>query len=265
MPADNEIYDVFVSYSRADSLHAKDIDSALRANGLKSFFDRRNLDPGLPWVRALEKAIGAAKSAIVLIGPNGFGNTQQYERELAIIRQTAESDFRVIPVILPETRSALPFDFLRNLTRIDFSDVAKISEAPDQLEQLVQAVRGGLPADSEGLQAICPWPGLDAFREEDSAFFFGRGSVNEPGSPIGQLVRKVREHPFVMVVGRSGAGKSSLVFAGLVPALRRDPNRFWNVLTLRPGTTPLRALALAFNPRGENEGAAIFRPLGVRK
>ena len=63
MPAGNETYDVFVSYSRADSLHAKDIDSALRANGLKSFFDRRNLDPGLPWVRALEKAIGAARSA----------------------------------------------------------------------------------------------------------------------------------------------------------------------------------------------------------
>src|SRR5262249_30899638 len=105
MPAGNETYDVFVSYSRADSLHAKDIDSALSANGLKSFFDRRNLDPGLPWVRALEKAIGAARSAIVLIGPNGFGNTQQYERELAVIRQTREPDFRVIRVILPKTAS----------------------------------------------------------------------------------------------------------------------------------------------------------------
>jgi hypothetical protein len=66
MPAGNETYDVFVSYSRADGRHAKDIDSALRDHGLKSFFDRRNLDPGLPWVRALEKAIGEAKAAIVL-------------------------------------------------------------------------------------------------------------------------------------------------------------------------------------------------------
>ena len=35
-------------------------------------------------------------------------------------------------------------------------------------------------------------------------------------------MRKVREHPFVMVVGRSGSGKSSLVYAGLLPALRRE-------------------------------------------
>ena len=55
-------------------------------------------------------------------------------------------------------------------------------------------------------EAICPYRGLDAFREEDSAFFFGRGST------VDELVRKVREHPFVMVVGRSGSGK---VFAGL--------------------------------------------------
>ena len=64
MHAANETYDVFVSYSRADARHAVGIDSFLREKGLKSFFDRRNLDAGLPWVRALEKAIGSAKSAM---------------------------------------------------------------------------------------------------------------------------------------------------------------------------------------------------------
>jgi tetratricopeptide (TPR) repeat protein len=61
-----------------------------------------------------------------------------------------------------------------------------------------------------------------------------------------------------MVVGRSGSGKSSLVYAGLLPALRRERDRFWNVLSLRPGPTPLRALAAAFNPCGDNEGAAEY-------
>ena len=83
---ETETYDVFVSYSRADGRHAADIDSALRSKGLRPFFDRRNLAPGLPWVRALEQAIGAAKAAVVLIGPRGLGNTQQYERELAFAR-----------------------------------------------------------------------------------------------------------------------------------------------------------------------------------
>jgi TIR domain len=89
----DDTYDVFVSYSRADGRHAAEIDSVLRKHDLKSFFDRRNLDPGLPWVRALEKAIGAAKAVIVLIGPRGLGNTQQYERELAFVRQTRDPAF----------------------------------------------------------------------------------------------------------------------------------------------------------------------------
>jgi hypothetical protein len=43
----DDTYDVFVSYSRADGRHAKEIDSVLRDKGLKTFFDRRNLATGL--------------------------------------------------------------------------------------------------------------------------------------------------------------------------------------------------------------------------
>jgi energy-coupling factor transporter ATP-binding protein EcfA2 len=115
-----------------------------------------------------------------------------------------------------------------------------------------------ISAADRAREAICPYRGLDAFREEDSVFFFGRGTVEDAEGPIGQLVRKVRERPFVMVVGRSGSGKSSLVYAGLLPALRRQRDRFWNILTLRPGTVPLRALAAAFNPRADGVGAAEY-------
>jgi energy-coupling factor transporter ATP-binding protein EcfA2 len=252
-----ETYDVFVSYSRADWRHAADIDSVLRSKGLKPFFDRRNLAPGLPWVRALEQAIGASKAAIVLIGPRGLGNTQQYERELAFVRQTRDPAFPIVPVILPETTGDPPFDFLRVLTWIDFSHVAKVTDAPDQLELLLTVVQRGQTSANTAREAICPYRGLDAFREEDAAFFFGRGNADDPKSPIGELVHKVREHRFVMVVGRSGSGKSSLVYAGLLPALRRERDRFWNVLSLRPGPAPLRALAAAFNPRTD-EGAAEY-------
>jgi hypothetical protein len=122
----DDTYDVFVSYSRADGSHARDIDSILRDKGLKPFFDRRNLPPGLPWVRQLERAIGAAKAVIVLIGPRGLGNTQQYERELAFVRQTRDPGFPIVPVILSETTTDLPFDFLRVLTWIDFSHVTRV-------------------------------------------------------------------------------------------------------------------------------------------
>ena len=108
-----EPFDVFVSYARVDGRHAEDIVSALQARGLKPFFDRRDMTPGLPWVRALEQVIGACKSVIVLIGPRGFGNTQQYERELAFIRQKDDPTFPVVPVILPEAGSVQPFNFLQ--------------------------------------------------------------------------------------------------------------------------------------------------------
>src|SRR5262249_33009510 len=126
-----------------------------------------------------------------------------------------------------------------------------------ELERLLVSLRSDTPA-AGAREDICPYRGLDAFREEDSAFFFGRGSADDPASDIGKLVRMVREFPFVMVVGRSGSGKSSLVFAGLVPALRRERDRLWNVLSLRPGPEPLRALAAAFNPRTDDVGAAAY-------
>ena len=255
----NETYDVFISYSRADARHAAEIDSTLRAHGLKSFFDRRNLAPGMPWIRALEEAMAAAKAAIVLIGPRGLGNTQQYERELAIVRQSRDPAFPVVPVMLPETTIDRPFDFLDVLTWVDFSKAAKVSDAPDELDRLLAAVRGGPAPGDTPREAICPYRGLDAFREEDAAFFFGRGKASEPESSIGQLLRKVREQSFVMVVGRSGSGKSSLVYAGLIPALRRERAQFWDVLSLRPGPSPLRALAAAFNPRADDEGAAEYQ------
>jgi energy-coupling factor transporter ATP-binding protein EcfA2 len=232
-----------------------DIDSFLRAKGLRPFFDRHDLAPGLRWVPALEQAINAASAVIVLIGPHGFGNTQQYERDLALVRQSRDRAFPVVPVILPGNTADRPFNFLDVLTWIDFSHVSNVSDAPEALDRLLTAVRGGPAVPAAAPEAICPWRGLDAFREEDSAFFFGRGSADEPDSPVGQLVGKVREQPFVMVVGRSGSGKSSLVYAGLLPALRRERDRFWNALTLRPGPAPLRALAAAFNPRASEDAA----------
>jgi hypothetical protein len=154
-----ENYDVFISYSRADARWAADIDSFLRERGLRTFFDRRNLVAGLPWVRALEQTIGAAKTAIVLVGSSGFGNTQQYERELAFIRQTHEPSFAVIPVLLPGTRDP-PFNFLNAVTWIDFSNVANVADAPGEFQRLLTSVQTGLEGAEAARLDICPYRGL---------------------------------------------------------------------------------------------------------
>jgi energy-coupling factor transporter ATP-binding protein EcfA2 len=256
-----ESCDVFISYARADVEHASAINTVLLEKRITTFFDREKLNPGLPWVHALEEAIGATNAVIVLVGPLGLGNTQHYEYEFALVRQTKERSqnrpFPVIPVLLPDVKDP-PAGFLQLLTWVDFRRVSRVLDAPDEVERLLGAVRGGAVKVGGAQEFLCPYRGLNAFREEDAPFFFGRGRAEDPTSDVGKLVRMVREHPFVMVVGRSGSGKSSLVYAGLVPALRHESKRFWNVLSLRPGPEPLRSLAAAFNPKGEKEGPIAY-------
>jgi WD40 repeat protein len=88
----------------------------------------------------------------------------------------------------------------------------------------------------------CPYRGLSAFREEDAPLFFGRTALAE------ELVEQLHERPLVAVVGPSGVGKSSLVFAGAIPRIRRLAG--WGTVDLRPtsGTSPLAALASRLLP-----------------
>jgi hypothetical protein len=105
-----ESTDVFVSYARVDWRHAADIDSLLRARGLSTFFDRHNLSPGLRWLRGLESALNAAKAAIIMVGPQGLGNTQQYERDYRhpVGRPPCASEKMVRVPIPPSTCSTMP-------------------------------------------------------------------------------------------------------------------------------------------------------------
>lgn len=66
--------------------------------------------------------------------------------------------------------------------------------------------------------AVCPYPGLAAFGHEHAQWFFGREHVVE--GLVEQLLRRPGYQGPYFVVGASGAGKSSLLRAGLLPALR---------------------------------------------
>jgi WD40 repeat protein len=86
----------------------------------------------------------------------------------------------------------------------------------------------------------CPYRELFAFREEDSDLFFGRDAFTK------KLLSSVKNKPLVAVLGASGSGKSSVVFAGLIPNLRRDPS--WMILSFRPGQRPFDALGASLVP-----------------
>ena len=85
----------------------------------------------------------------------------------------------------------------------------------------------------------CPYRGLAAFREEDAPLFFGRERFTE------RLHEAVQKRPLVaVIVGSSGSGKSSAVFAGLLPRLRASGvTGDWFIADFRPGARPFQALA----------------------
>ncbi|UKO95946.1 nSTAND1 domain-containing NTPase [Nostoc sp. UHCC 0870] len=85
----------------------------------------------------------------------------------------------------------------------------------------------------------CPYQGLSAFRQENADFFFGREKF------ITQLVEAVNNQPIVPVMGASGSGKSSVVFAGLLPHLQANGNV--EIVSFRPGKYPFDALAIALS------------------
>ena len=96
--------------------------------------------------------------------------------------------------------------------------------------------------------ASCPYPGLRQFSRDEADYFFGREEQ------IDQLLDKLAETHLLAVLGISGSGKSSLVRAGLLPALASgvlippeppaasvEPR--WSIAELRPGDRPFQRLA----------------------
>ncbi|MFH8636033.1 nSTAND1 domain-containing NTPase [Streptomyces goshikiensis] len=105
-----------------------------------------------------------------------------------------------------------------------------------------------------------PYPGLDAFAEDENAVFFGREAQ---AAELTRRLHVASAQPgdrFLLLVGASGSGKSSLVRAGVMPRLRE---RRWTVLpAITPGPDPLGALATAVSAAGSgDEPATILRRL----
>ena len=95
-----------------------------------------------------------------------------------------------------------------------------------------------------------PFPGLRPFEADESHLFFGRETATN------DLLQKLQVNRFIAVVGTSGSGKSSLVRAGMLPDLyggfMAKAGSRWRVAVLRPGDSPIRALAQAL------AGAEVF-------
>ncbi|HEU4432109.1 MAG TPA: hypothetical protein VFR51_01850, partial [Pyrinomonadaceae bacterium] len=86
-----------------------------------------------------------------------------------------------------------------------------------------------------------PFPGLRPFETEEYRLFFGREGQSDA------LLARLQRTRFLAVVGTSGSGKSSLIRAGLMPALRgglmAGTGSGWRIAVMRPGGDPIGNLA----------------------
>ncbi|MEU5334664.1 hypothetical protein AB0G51_15210 [Streptomyces asoensis] len=173
----------------------------------------------------------------------------------------------VLHVLIPEARRTRPapvaaglYDLVhwQRLWERAVADpvAADVSAAPAE-----KGTQGERPAaQAQGMPgAVCPYRGLASYREEDARWFFGR--ERSTGALVTQLRAAEGTGGLVMLVGASGAGKSSLLSAGLVPALQGGaptgrtggdrtteaegaaPAPATEVLQFVPGADPLAELA----------------------
>ena len=93
---------------------------------------------------------------------------------------------------------------------------------------------------------ICPYKGLASFDRDDAEYFFGREGL------VAELVAHLVGAPLLAVVGPSGSGKSSVVRAGLLPALAGGVlpgSQHWAQAVIRPGAHPARELRRGWRAR----------------
>ncbi|MFL5918459.1 MAG: protein kinase domain-containing protein [Gaiellaceae bacterium] len=182
--------------------------------------------------------------------------------ELAGHRHTPRSDlyglglltFELLTGQRPPMDSPLPsLNTLRPELAAGLGDVIVRATASDpgerheSVEAFLSDLTGAIGRDAVAIDetytaAENPYKGLQAFGETDADDFYGREAL------VGELVAAVRDHRLVAVVGPSGIGKSSVVKAGLVPAVRHGAlpgSDRWVISDMFPGTYPFEELAAA--------------------
>jgi WD40 repeat protein len=230
---------LFLSHSHVDDSTAAWLADKLREAGFEALYLDFDPERGTPAGRDWEHEIYSElrrSDAVVYLATAASAASRWCFTELALARSI---DKPIFPVAANGPPRHQLLDHVQWISLASESRERAVGRLVDGL------ARAGLdPHDAFSWNALRPpYPGLDPFSAEDAAVFFGRGEE------IGRLLLLL--HPtlergsgrFVAVIGPSGSGKSSLARAGVVPRLRRSPER-WIVLPgFAPGRQPTDALA----------------------
>jgi formylglycine-generating enzyme required for sulfatase activity len=242
-------YEVFLSYSRNDLDAATNLRGQLERRGLAVFWDKASIREGELWLSRLQEVVDACGSFVVLVGRDGVRRWIGAETQVALSRYFGPHDdalrLPIFPILLGNTKPDTLPAFLRLFQSASWNGTEPLpGRILDQIRE-----RAIVPNDIIAFEG-CPFVGLDAFRPDQAQLFFGRQKETldalacfdtRPGSPA------VR---WLEINGNSGAGKSSLMNAGLLPLV--DQGWLWprtgfetwrRIGPMMPGERPVAMLS----------------------
>jgi WD40 repeat protein len=237
---------VFLSHSSRDNSAAAELRVWLDNEGFTAAFldfDKHSgIAAGADWERTLYEQIQRCQALLILQTPNWSASRWCFA-EYTQARALGKPIFQVVQTDDAAAEKPIASDLQRLDLRHDRP--AGLEQLRRELKRIALQDQGGFPWPPAGDTNRSPFPGLMVFEAEDAPVFFGRD--HDWRAVIERLnARRVQGGPRLLVLlGASGAGKSSLLRAGVLPRLRRA-GREWLVLpVLRPQARPLESLAQA--------------------
>lgn len=249
---------IFISHSSANNAQALAIAQWLLENGWNDYFldiaPSQGLTPGEKWQEALKKAADRCEAVLFLITP-AWRDSKWCSAEFLLARQLGK---RILGLLVePTPLHSLPKEIMSewqiaNLVEGSKRKVFQVHHDPLVPQTDISFSEPGLSGLKQGLQKAgldptsFPWPpkhdlmrapyrGLKALEAEDAAIFFGRDAAIVRGLDEIRLMREQGVERLFVILGASGAGKSSFLRAGLWPRLERDDRYFLPLPVIRPG------------------------------
>ncbi len=229
---------IFISHSSRDNEMAAEIKTWLTKLGYENVFLDFDTDTGLGagrnWERQLYEAIERCHAVILVVTPAWMDSKWCFAEE-RIARGLGKSIF---PIIRTPDDMKIVGPELQSVQAAMWNTDGK-EHLGRRLGEIAAEIARGHRYDPHRP----PWPGILSFEAEDAAVFFGRDPEIRKVAELLETRRTLGGPRLLLAVGASGSGKSSLMKAGVLPYLARDPGRFVVLPPFRPGLAPLSSLA----------------------